>query len=415
MGERLRPFSLIHALTIMTKPTITCHFWNVGQGLFSSGKIALPNNQEFVWVYDCGSANQKTILNNAIHSMKQVYQNDVIDLLVISHFDKDHIKGLPELLKNRKVKYWLLPYYPLWQRLFIALSLNFKPDSDEFNFCLNPAKFIVEHYSEYFSEACTLLFVPAQESTEQIMESNDVERHFSYQVPNEEYLEDILGLPTSLTIKFLDIYRPAIFNGVEIVPYNIALTNLPNKPTNLAQFSQDVNEIIQNTQPTALKIASLTKLYDYNFKQRNCISLFLYIGKTALHDANNSVNICRSLADFSYTSQIQTHDWGILMTKSALLYTGDGELKTPSQFQHLSDVLGSCRMINIFALQVPHHGSRNNWFVGLADLIKPQVSIFNADPTNRRYNHPHAEVVKDFLPYNPVLIDKHSAIKLTIQ
>lgn len=72
-------------------------------------------------------------------------------------------------------------------------------------------------------------------------------------------------------------------------------------------------------------------------------------------------------------------------------------------------------MTNIFAFQVPHHGSKNNWHSGLANTIDPNISIFNADPTNKRYKHPHANVVKDFLPYNPILIDKNTALSLTIK
>lgn len=393
--------------------SITCHFWNVGQGLFSSGKILLPNNEEFVWVYDCGSANNKTVLNNAINSMKQAYPNELIDLLAISHFDKDHIKGLPELLKDRKVKYWLLPYYPLWQRLFIALSCHFKPDSDEFNFCLNPIQFIIEHYSAHFAEQCTLLFVPAQEQAEEIpTNENNKNRPFSYSDKNEEVFSD---LPSNLTIKYIDIYNPAIFNGVEFVPYNIALTHLPNTPQNIAQFHQDIEQIIQSSLATEQKTKALTQLYDYDFKQRNAISLFLYIGRTNSHYENQNVTVFRKLSDFSYTTQHQSHDWGMLINKSALLYSGDAKLKTPNQVQDLAKALGDYRMMNIFAFQVPHHGSKNNWHSGLANTISPNVSLFNADPTHKKYKHPHADVVKDFLPYNPILVDKDSAVSLTIK
>lgn len=393
--------------------SITCHFWNVGQGLFSSGKVSLPNQKEFVWVYDCGSANKKVVLNNAIHSMKQIYPNEIIDLLAISHFDTDHIKGLPELLKDRKIKYWLLPYYPLWQRLFIALFCHFKPDSDEFNFCLNPAKFIAEHYSAHFDEQCTLLFVPAQEQTDEIpLSENNADRPFSGNPLNEE---DFSYLPPNFTVKSLNLYMPAVIGGVEFVPYNIALTHLPNTPNNIDQFNQDIEQIIQSSQTTKQKIAALTQLYDTDFKQRNAISLFLYIGRTHSHYDNNQVTVFRSLSDFSYTVQHQSHEWGILINKSAILYTGDAELKEPNQVQDLTTALGTYRMRNIFAFQVPHHGSKNNWHSGLANTIDPNISIFNADPTNKRYKHPHANVVKDFLPYNPILIDKNTALSLTIK
>ena len=83
---------------------LECTFWNVGQGLFSSGKVSLDNNKEFIWVYDCGTSSSQKLLSSCISKMKREYPNEYIDLLAISHFDKDHISGIKELLKNYKIK-----------------------------------------------------------------------------------------------------------------------------------------------------------------------------------------------------------------------------------------------------------------------------------------------------------------------
>ncbi|MFR8837885.1 MBL fold metallo-hydrolase [Bacteroides nordii] len=44
-------------------------------------------------VYDCGTLNEEHYIKNAIKS--SFIQGEDIDLLIISHFDIDHIKGIP--------------------------------------------------------------------------------------------------------------------------------------------------------------------------------------------------------------------------------------------------------------------------------------------------------------------------------
>ena len=129
-------------------PTLQCEFWNVGQGLFSSGRIQMGDAPDFHWVYDCGSVskNYQNLLSKAIASMDKLYSTDMIDLMTISHFDEDHINGVNQLLKNKTVRYWLLPYYPLEQRLIIAYLRNISSENALFEFYLSPIKYLSEHY-----------------------------------------------------------------------------------------------------------------------------------------------------------------------------------------------------------------------------------------------------------------------------
>ncbi|MFZ7275210.1 MBL fold metallo-hydrolase [Avibacterium avium] len=99
-----------------------CTFWGVGQGLFSSGVIS-RNNKDFIWVYDCGSDNQN-LVDQAIERMKFHYKKEEINLLVISHFDKDHISGIKTLCQHYKIKRIVLPYYTLWDRLYFFFYIK---------------------------------------------------------------------------------------------------------------------------------------------------------------------------------------------------------------------------------------------------------------------------------------------------
>ena len=72
-------------------PALQCKFWNVGQGLFSSGCIKMKAAPNFHWVYDCGTNSSPTLIQNAVYKYNQQENNTDIDLLVLSHFDSDHV------------------------------------------------------------------------------------------------------------------------------------------------------------------------------------------------------------------------------------------------------------------------------------------------------------------------------------
>lgn len=130
-------------------PILQCEFWNVGQGLFSSGRIQMGDALAFHWVYDCGTSSSQKLIQNAVNKYNFDKNHRNIDLLVLSHFDKDHISGVKELLKNgRKIKRWVVPYYPLWQRLVIASFLDIQPDDEEWGFYQNP----IQYFKTYFAE-----------------------------------------------------------------------------------------------------------------------------------------------------------------------------------------------------------------------------------------------------------------------
>lgn len=107
-------------------------FHPVGQGLFYSSFI---NDKYFV--YDCGSVN-KLELNDCI----EAFEKKKIDLLVISHFDNDHINGISKLLSyTGGAKEVVIPYIGIYERFWLfGKKLS---DNDELtSFVANPAKWL---------------------------------------------------------------------------------------------------------------------------------------------------------------------------------------------------------------------------------------------------------------------------------
>lgn len=77
----------------------------IGQGGFSIERI-----EDFVIVYDCGSTSSPQMIESCIDRLS--LETDHINLLFISHFDKDHVNSLRYLLSNVRVYKAITPAIP---------------------------------------------------------------------------------------------------------------------------------------------------------------------------------------------------------------------------------------------------------------------------------------------------------------
>lgn len=90
--------------------------FNIGQGGFSALKIINQNgNKVFSIVYDCGSVTSKVKLKkfDLKKELKDFNKDENIDLLVLSHLDRDHVNMAKFLFEGEFiVKNIVLPYVP---------------------------------------------------------------------------------------------------------------------------------------------------------------------------------------------------------------------------------------------------------------------------------------------------------------
>jgi hypothetical protein len=47
-----------------------------------------------------------------------------------------------------------------------------------------------------------------------------------------------------------------------------------------------------------------------------------------------------------------------------------------------------------------------------AARLAPDISVFSSDPAHKSLRHPHGEVVRDFLRYGPVQVDKENSVTI---
>lgn len=118
----------------------------VGQGLFYTCTIKHINQVKFRMVFDCGS-----LTKNACEEEVDLYRDvdflnmKILDLLVISHFDADHVKFIGRLLSDGiKVKKLVMPFITFSQRVFLIAKYlddngGFDPADDFFvRFTIDP-------------------------------------------------------------------------------------------------------------------------------------------------------------------------------------------------------------------------------------------------------------------------------------
>lgn len=399
-------------------PILQCEFWNVGQGLFSSGRIQMGYASAFHWVYDCGTSSSPKLLQNAVNEYNYYKNQGSIDLLVLSHFDKDHISGVKELLKNgRKIKRWVVPYYPLWQRLVIALLLDIQPDDEEWAFYQNPIQYFKTDFAEELKETQFLL-LPAKENENEISISLDP-RNFDDVLSFEttEKLSDEFG-NLEQNVHWLNPDKALLLRKgeeqFEFVLYNVPFHLLAKVPTNLTAFQKQVKQIIQShqsnsTDPTLALKTLYTLAFGNGNKHKNIISQYLYIRNIKLSPFWGMGN--NHIFDVSIDNENEITVIPEDKTKNAILYTGDAFLNDLPLLTDLTQSLGAERMSRTYCLQVPHHGSKHNWQQGLANIFSPCISVFSAD-SQRRNGHPHGEVLKDFATYTPILVNKNKRLSI---
>lgn len=417
-------------------------FHPAGQGLFTSGWLRQghSHSRQFRWVYDCGTLSGKSILEDSIQSFatraaNRGSQKPTLDFAVISHFDHDHISGMVSLLTRFTVRHLLLPYIPLWQRLVLAFDEELDFQRPEMAFYLNPVTFFSGLGGVDIER---MIFVPGTnehrggegDNLERFTRDGDID----WQLQIEEtgpHGDDQTG---DFELPPYDGNQPRIAHGFlrpggklrlkgfwEFIPYNDAVAVQPPSQAFL-QLVENRRNVLLTSSPYEDKKVALAELkdeYDRVFGSssvnRNLISLFLYAGPIG------SVN--------QEGSQLRLHKWVRMPRWSrwpfwwhrlesfhpacGVLYTGDGYLDTQDRLDRLINHLGPHRVQMTGCMQVMHHGSKHNWHPGLADRIRPFISIFSSDPNRRRWWHPHAEVLRDFWPYHPVQVDKYFGASCT--
>ena len=419
-------------------------FHPVGQGIFASGSVseANPSSAPFHWVFDCGAVSRAETLVPAVERYKDLVLDNYLDLLCISHFDKDHVNGLGDLLSGLRVGTVVLPYCSSLERLIIWARRRYI-DNGYFQFLGNPVAFLLERADTI--ERIIIVGGPAPDDFSGGLpdRSPDLDGRsgggrddgwrfnpFEWPKSVEEPICDAktIGAAQSCQTQLLHCstsFGGSAFPTTQAAYWEFLFYHKPIDPLATAEIRIRVGKIILKIRKEKPNIDVTGVLADERLRTKIKLAYARGLKATGQTDEDiNSTSLCvytgpqldnlegRDIAPpwphslIGGTSLYYWHPHPITR-KCALLYTGDANFKRSTNRRELQDFLTPRRWNEVSILQVPHHGSRNNWEVGSSHEFAHSHSVFCADENHMKFKHPHREVLLDLMGHGPVLVNKH--------
>lgn len=361
------------------------YFYPVGQGAFYRERFSFEDGSNFNIVYDCGTTTPKG--NDNIEKIIDEWGNEKLDILFISHFHEDHISKITSLINKLKVKLIIAPFLTAIDKEVIKIEIlrrNSELDKKEINYenISNTFK-IIDRYETYLAENAKEIKLVAKNE----LDNNSNYKNVSY-IKEGEINIDEYGFPYSWII---DTY--VIDNNKKNDIINIFYKHFGeiDKLT-----IRDVKDILENKNKKQI----LKELYG---KKIHKMCLLVYSGPINDSIYQNNYKYCkiRNCLNYPITYCKNTKNAGCL-------YTGDFEANDSSYFKELCNHF--YKYINkIGCLQVPHHGSKNNFN---NSFLKLNCFYVICAGKHNKYKHPSKTVIQELKNGNKVyfIVNENSRI-----
>lgn len=398
---------------------VTRVFHPVGQGGFYTEKFEDEHDQTYqprMVVYDCGG-NSKEDIEKYIDSFLFKSPKQRIDAIFISHLHNDHINGLDYLCSRAVVKRIFLPLF----------TPNEIVESLLFNAAFSKRKEFIE------SNQTILNLLGEADNGAQIIEVDEFREGFAF--PNEQPL--ILNEGHAIPNRISCGTRLALANNTNsgshesylnwiYMPYNAVFPE-PN-----VDFTgiQNVEEI----EPVVRKILDLYEKFkerkEKHYYQQCTEELIELLTSTAIYRIKDiykvlygGVHNSQSMTVFSGLCIKDNEYFDIIFHSNLLhntchnyywhchydrchclchpdcedkipcnfLYTGDFEAKVGKNFIDLESFYKQQKVWDtLCGIQIPHHGSRNNYHKG---LYEDRCFAVASAGIKNQYNHPNIDTL----------------------
>jgi len=400
----------------------------VGHGSFLNG-LARDEGLagSFSWIYDCGSK-RTTRINQEIASLEGWEQwPEEVDLLVLSHFDDDHVNGVERLLRSRRVRVLALPYMDVGQSLVCAASFGRDPCSaSTAAFQLDPAGWLLSR--GLAEQVDTVLLVQGgprgdddppvdggpvplpggpddnqrrQDGRADFNKATSLHLSGSARAASKTSTPRMLlwrhvastaarGIPLELT--FFNATQPSLFrkdgSGALVARRSRGSISVVQGEVDAVVRRYGLHDLSRPPRRgwrDALR-AVYVKHFGGSSQQRNNISLCLLVRPLCL-DLNACVIFSDRYDDISVDQErVELQDRGGLLLLGDLRVDRDTIAEMQKHF-------GSVRWADIGTVQVPHHGSRYSWEAGAAASFSPDRFVHCVPDASS--HHPHQAVGDD--------------------
>lgn len=406
----------------------------VGQGLFHSSEIVWkkPSDkkiQTFRLVYDCGSQQAySTFLQEQVKDYKKsVPKTGKIDLLVISHFHKDHISGIKKLLERRSIDIgtFVIPHITPLQKILALTSVAESEDADETGF---EANFILDPISTLRAlnnRIDTILVVhPGEgalippdadkgspEGDEGTPEETASGLEGGMQIITQEGTKSIEELTNYEALNNITARCSFLLNLGQKILWHFATYLEPEEAGKSDDFLKNLyNELGKEVQNLDSSILDQVTFDEHLKTGNNAKKLLPYFKelKAAYKNTNEDLNPSSLMLYSGPKSSFTTSRYGKnntckcdcplcpllgLDTRSGVswLGTGDADLSTSRKCNDLKNHF-SHHVDKILTATVPHHGSKKNSCDDTIGTIPATNWIISAHPES--YGHPDIDVIK---------------------
>jgi hypothetical protein len=369
-------------------------------------------------VFDCGSKSKRDYLDRELQWFARRLSGRRIRLFCISHFDEDHINGARYLLQKQHVNTLILPYFPLVERIQIAITPP-RPSHDYLRFLVDPAGYLFGVAGDNLDQ---IIFImggqsPADPQTPgpEGVSPDDWSLDFpDPKQPDGVSDEDLHGVSDPLAapnVLVVDHSQPFTVSGVwEFVFYNEfspedRLRPLRDSVVNILRSHKKSDGSFNAKQ----MLPELTELYSAHLggsaKEKNRISLVLYAGPLL----SSGINGCRSSGYITIPSYSSWwHGWNrprFGLYKFSTLYTGDFLLTSMPKLQAMRAHFDAQRWTRIAVMQIPHHGSKGAWFPGAGDHFQHELSVFSSRRASPSF--PARTVIDDLQERTPIFVNEY--------
>lgn len=372
-------------------------FHPVGQGLFCTEKFVGKEGKQFNIVYDCGS--ESPGLRSVYAAIRKTFKpGEGIEAVFISHFDRDHVNGLPFLAERCNVK-----------RLYLPMLVG------DVEIALTKFASLARARTNDSAVAFHLLERMERDNNRSDNEPKwlrKVEKVIPVRNETSEHVCDELSnaLATSCEVRGVDgrsAWRFIPFNNQQKERESLYIGCYERAAASCG-INLSIDDFIQDSASRFSSIPlnkrkKLLTAINAELKQAlgNCAkgmgdvnsnSMTLYSGGTI-----NNGKVVVAVASYSGVTSSQPRSSSSqrrsLCSENAhgCLYFGDYNAKDKDSLQAVKDFYGKivdCQSIG--CVQLPHHGSTNNFNDELAQLESCFVASFRTD---YKYKHPHDEVV----------------------
>lgn len=352
-------------------------FLPVGQGAFYLEQFKLYNEERINVVYDCGSLTSKQILKKEIKS--NLYENETILFVFISHLDVDHVNGLEFLLHYCNVKYLVLPLTSKNDRYL--LSLKYLCDSNENDMDDFLYRFISNPYETLRRESDNTRIITVRNYDDN--ESEVLEERYN----NRTVQSGINILETDyIAENYLSHYW-------EYVPFNLRFRDRANQLIDALNrcLPEDtrIEDIIDLWGHKSIRTA-VKKAYSEVDGSLNTNSMTLFSG---IQKPDINQTFILPFNQFRCPIKDYYFDRCIfeVIKPNGCLYTGDYNAK--SNWEELYEAYKTYWNY-IGCVQVPHHGSYRNYNSRFSSLNS--FFVISAGKNNK-YRLPSGLVIKDLI------------------